>query len=76
MKTGTEQALQSAAKTGFDVLNQKKSLKQALKARGLQAIHRTGKTMEKKYRGGPHKRKRKRTKTPAAKKSRSLDIFD
>lgn len=74
MKTGTEQALQSAAKTGFDVLNQKKSLKQALKARGLKAIHRTGKTMEKKYRGGPQKRKR--TKTPAAKKSRSLDTFD
>lgn len=87
VKTGTQQALQSAAKTGFDVLNKKKkSLKQALKARGLQAIHRTGKTMEKKYlspkqgivlaRGGPHKRKRKRTKTPTAKKSRTLDIFD
>lgn len=86
VKTVTQQALQSAAKTGFDVLNQKKSLKQALKARGLQAIHRTGETMEKKYlspkqgivlaRGGPHKRKRKRTKTPAAKKYRTLDIFD
>lgn len=84
VNTGTQQVLQSAAKAGFDVLYQKKSLKQALKARGLQAIHRTGKTMEKKYlspkqgivlaRVGPHKRKR--TKTPAAKKSRTLDIFD
>lgn len=85
VKTGTQQALQSAAQAGFDVLNQKGSLKQVVKSRGLQAVHRTGRTM-KKYlppkqgivlaRGGPHKRKRKRTKTPAAKKSRTADIFD
>lgn len=86
VKTGTQQALQSATQAGFDVLNQKGSLKQAVKSRGLQAVHRTGKTMNKKYlppkqgivlaRGGPHKRKRKGTKTPAAKKSRTADIFD
>lgn len=84
VKTGTQQALQSAAQAGFDVLNQKGSLKQVVKSRGLQAVHRTGRTMKKKYlppkqgivlaRGGPHKRKR--TKTPAAKKSRTADIFD
>lgn len=86
VKTGTQQALQSAAQAGFDVLNQNGSLKQVVKSRGLQAVHRTGRTMKKKYlppkqgivlaRGGPHKRKRKRTKTPAAKKSRTADIFD
>lgn len=86
VKTGTQQALQSAAQAGFDVLNQKGSLKKVVKSRGLQAVHRTGRTMKKKYlppkqgivlaRGGPHKRKRKRTKTPAAKKSRTADIFD
>lgn len=49
VKTGTQQALQSAAQAGFDVLNQKGSLKQVVKSRGLQAVHRTRRTMKKKY---------------------------
>lgn len=49
LKTGTKQALQSAAQTGFDDLYRKGSLKQAVNVRGLQAVHRTGKTMKTKY---------------------------
>ena len=41
LKTGAKQALKAAARTGLDVLENKKSLKEAVKTHALQAVRNT-----------------------------------
>jgi hypothetical protein len=58
LKTGAKQALRAAAQTGLDVLDNKRSLKDAIKTHGLRAIKSTAQPLL--ARGGPKKRPKKR----------------
>jgi hypothetical protein len=60
LKTGAKQALRAAAQTGLDVLDDKRSLKDAIKTHGIQAIKSTAQPLL--ARGGP-KRPMKRPQT-------------
>jgi hypothetical protein len=51
LKTGAKQALRAAAQTGLDVLDNKRSLKEAIKTHGLRAIKATAQPLL--ARGGP-----------------------
>ena len=61
LKTGAKQALRAAAQTGLDVLDNKRSLKDAIKTHGIRAIKSTAQPLL--ARGGP-KQKRPQTKRP------------
>jgi hypothetical protein len=62
LKTGAKQALRAAAQTGLDVLDNKRSLKNAIKTHGIRAIKSTAQPLL--ARGGPkQKRPMKRTQT-------------
>jgi hypothetical protein len=54
LKTGAKQALRAAAQTGLDVLDNKRSLKEAIKTHGIRAIKSTAQPLL--ARGGPKKR--------------------
>jgi hypothetical protein len=58
LKTGAKQALRAAAQTGLDVLDNKRSLKDAIKTHGLRAIKSTAQPLL--ARGGPKKRPNKK----------------
>jgi hypothetical protein len=54
LKTGAKQALRAAAQTGLDVLDNKRSLKEAIKTHGIRAIKSTAQPLL--ARGGPKQR--------------------
>jgi hypothetical protein len=54
LKTGAKQALRAAAQTGLDVLDNKRSLKEAIKTHGIRAIKATAQPLL--ARGGPKHR--------------------
>jgi hypothetical protein len=56
LKTGAKQALRAAAQTGLDVLDNKRSLKDAIKTHGIRAIKNTAQPLL--ARGGPKQNKR------------------
>jgi hypothetical protein len=71
LKTGAKQALRAAAQTGLDVLDNKRSLKDAIKTHGLRAIKSTAQPLL--ARGGPKKRykpKKRSMKRPIKRPSR------
>ena len=78
-KRGASKAMKAGVRTGLDVLENKRSLKQALRTHGKQALASTIRGKKKPIkkpvkkpilaRGGPRK-------IPPSKKKRSLDIFD
>jgi hypothetical protein len=86
LKTGATQALRAAAQTDLDVLDNKRSLKDAINTHGIQAIKSTAQPLL--ARGGPRPMKRpikkppikRPMKTPIKKPTkipkRALDIFD
>jgi hypothetical protein len=57
LKRGAKQALRTAAQTGLDVLDNKRSLKDAIKTHGIRAIKSTAQPLL--ARGGPKKRAEK-----------------
>jgi hypothetical protein len=59
LKRGAKQALRAAAQTGLDVVDNKRSLKDAIKTHGIRAIKNTAQPLL--ARGGPHKRSNKRS---------------
>jgi hypothetical protein len=62
LKTGAKQALRAAAQTGLDVLDNKRSLKDAIKTHGIRAIKSTAQPLL--ARGGPWKPKKRSMKRP------------
>ena len=91
LKTGAKHALTAAARTGLDVLENKRSLKDAVKTHGVQALKNTSGMVKQRMnlggtnnrrkktpmlaRGGP-KRKRKTQGGGIPKRKRPLDVFD
>jgi hypothetical protein len=65
LKTGAKQALRAVAQTGLDVLDNKISLKDAIKTHGIRAIKSTAQPLL--ARGGP-KQKRTQSKRPPIKR--------
>ena len=65
LKTGAKQALRAAAQTGLDVLDNKRSLKDAIKTHGIRAIKSTAQPLL--ARGGPKQNKRPAIKKPVKK---------
>jgi hypothetical protein len=63
LKTGAKQALRAAAQTGLDVLDNKRSLKDAIKTHGIRAIKSTAQPLL--ARGGPKNPKKTPIKRPA-----------
>jgi hypothetical protein len=55
LKTGAKQALRAAAQTGLDVLDNKRSFKDAIKTHGLRAIKSTAQPLL--ARGGPKQKR-------------------
>ena len=82
LKTGAKQALRAAAQTGLDVLDNKRSLKDAIKTHAIRAIKSTAQPLL--ARGGPKQKrpqmkqpvKKPAIKRPAKRPKRVLDIFD
>jgi hypothetical protein len=66
LKTGAKQALRAAAQTGLDVLDNKRSLKDAIKTHGIRAIKSTAQPLL--ARGGPKRASRPPTKRAQIKK--------
>ena len=62
LKRGAKQALRAAAQTGLDVLDNKRSLKEAIKTHGIRAIKSTAQPLL--ARGGPKKLQRRPVKRP------------
>ena len=62
LKRGAKQALRAAAQTGLDVLDNKRSLKEAIKTHGIRAIKSTAQPLL--ARGGPKKLQRRPIKRP------------
>jgi hypothetical protein len=62
LKTGAKQALRAAAQTGLDVLDNKRSLKDAIKTHGIRAIKSTAQPLL--ARGGTKKPKKRPMKRP------------
>jgi hypothetical protein len=62
LKRGAKQALRAAAQTGLDVLDNKRSLKEAIKTHGIRAIKSTAQPLL--ARGGPKKPKKRPMKRP------------
>jgi hypothetical protein len=67
LKTGAKQALRAAAQTGLDVLDNKRSLKEAIKTHGKRAIKSTAQPLL--ARGGPKNPKKAPIKRPAKRPS-------
>jgi hypothetical protein len=65
LKTGAKQALRAAAQTGLDVLDNKRSLKDAIKTHGIRAINSTAQPLL--ARGGP--KQKRPVKRPQIKRS-------
>ena len=92
LKTGAKHALTAAARTGLDVLENKRSLKDAVKTHGVQALKNTSGMVKQRMnlggtnnrrkktpmlaRGGPKRKKKKQRGGERAKKKRTLDVFD
>ena len=70
LKTGAKQALSAAAKTGLDVLENKRSLKDALKTHGIRAAKNTAGVAKRRIlaRGGPKKQQLTRTRISGKKR--------
>ena len=66
LKTGAKQALRAAAQTGLDVLDNKRSLKDAIKTHGIRAIKSTAQPLL--ARGGPKQTTKQPIKKPAIKR--------
>jgi hypothetical protein len=62
LKRGAKQASRAAAQTGLDVLDNKRSLKDAIKTHGIRAIKSTAQPLL--ARGGPKKPKKRPMKRP------------
>jgi hypothetical protein len=62
LKTGAKQVLRAAAQTGLDVLDNKRSLKEAIKTHGIRAIKSTAQTLL--ARGGPKNPKKRPIQNP------------